>query len=202
VLPIVHPGGIRFGDIDVADRPRIERITPSTIGVGGRIRIDATYTGAPTRISVGSTRIIPPDLVEMSPGGPVQTTLPGAVAEDTYDVTLSGTGTAAASEAVTLVVVDATRPSVDAPDVLTHSRANDLVLTGRALGAGAVEVMFWPDSGISTPGDVVAVAATAASTTMTILAPQLAPLRNSTYRVSLHASTHEFTPYVLLEVTP
>ena len=72
---------------------------------------------------------------------------------------------------------------------------------GDTLGAGAVDVIFWPDSGISTP-DVITVTGNAAVNSITIPAANLIPLRHTTYRLSLQYSTHGFTPYVLLEITP
>jgi hypothetical protein len=199
--PIVHPGGIHLGPVDVADLPRIVRITPSTIGRSGRIRLDATYTGAPDIVSVGGTRIIPPDIAAMEDGGPVAVMLPPGVIEGTYDVTLTGVSNVP-SDPQTLIVVAATQPSVDAPDQLRHSRANDLVLTGRALGTGAVNVIFWPDAGISAPSDVFTVAGNAAGNTITIPAANLTPLRNTVYRLSLQHSAHGFTAYVLMEIMP
>jgi Pvc16 N-terminal domain len=199
--PVVRPGGIRLRPIDVADPPRIMRISPVSVGLGGRIRIDATYTGTPGRVSVGQTRIVPPDIAAMEDGGAVLATLPVGVTENTYDVRLTGSSNVP-SDAVTLTVFEATRPSVDAPDALHHSHVNNLVLTGRALGAGNVNVFFWPDSGISTPGDVVTIMGNAAANSITIPAANLTPLRNTTYRISLQHSTHGFTPYVLLEITP
>ena len=200
VQPLVHPGGIRLGPVDAADRPRITRVSPEAIGVGGRVRLDASYTGAPTRVTVGQTQIVPPSIAAMEDGGPVLVTLPGAVTEGAYDLTLRGTGNVP-SDAVTVTVLEATRVSLDAPETLRHSRANDLVLTGRNLGAGAVDVMFWPDTGVSVPTDVVTISGTAAGTSITIPAASLAPLRNTTYRISFQFSTHGFTPYVLLEIT-
>lgn len=199
--PIVHPGGVRLGPIDVAAPPRIARITPTTIGRGGRIRLDATYTGTPSIVSVGGTRIVPPDIAAMEDGGPVLVTLPAGVVEDAYDVRLIGAGSVP-SNPETLTVVEVTLPSVDAPDALRHSRTNNLVLTGRALGAGAVNVVFWPESGISAPPDVITLAGNAAANVITIPAANLAPLRNTVYRLSLQHSAHGFTPYVSLEIIP
>jgi uncharacterized protein DUF4255 len=200
VQPLVHPGGIRLGPVDVADRPRITRISPEAVGVGGRVRLDASYTGAPTRVTVGQTQIVPPNIAAMEVGGPVLVTLPGGVTEGAYDLTLGDAGSVS-SEAVTLTVLEATRVFLNAPQVLRHPRANDLVLTGGNLGVGAADVMFWPDTGISVPTDVVTVAGTAAGADITIPAANLAPLRNTTYRISFQFSTHGFTPYVLLEIT-
>jgi hypothetical protein len=201
VQPIVHPGGVRLADIDVADRPRITRLVPSTIGVGGRVRIDGSYTGAPTRVTIGDERLVPPDIVAMEAGGPVLVTLTNAIVAGDFTVTLTGVGPASSDPEV-LSVVPETVPSVDAPDVLQHSRAAALVLNGRALGVGAVQVFFWPDSGISAPTEVVTVAGTAANTTVTIQPAALGPLHGRLYRISVHLPPHTFTPHVLLEVVP
>lgn len=201
VQPLVHPGGIRLGPVDVADKPRITRISPEAIGVGGRVRLDASYTGAPASVAVGQTQIVPPAIAAMEADGPVLVTLPNTVAEGAYDLTLRDAGNVP-SDATTLTVLEAARVSLDAPSTLRHSRAANLVLTGRNLGAGAADVMFWPDTGISVPTDVVTVSGTAADADITIPAANLAPLRNTTYRISFQFSTHGFTPYVLLEITP
>lgn len=199
---VVHPEGLRFAGIEAAPPPHIERITPSVVGRGGRVRIDGTYTGAPARVSVGTNPpIVPPAIAAMATGGPVSVTLPAAIVEGTYDVRLTGALTTA-SEPHTIRIVDPATPSVDAPAVLGHSRANPLILEGRALGVGAVTVVFWPDAGIAAPTDVVPVAGTAATTTIAIPAANLAPLGTITYRVSLQFGPHLYTPYVLLGITP
>lgn len=198
--PLVRPGGIRLSPIDVADRPRIARISPSAVGVGGRVRIDASYTGAPSVVSVGETRVVPPDIEALEDGGPVLLRLPATVAEDAYDLTLTGMGNVP-SEPATLTVLEAARPSLDAPDELRHSRAVPLVLTGRALDAGASNVVFWPEAGVNAPSDVVTMAGVATPNSITIAPVDLNGLRNTTYRISLQFSDHGYTPYVLLEMT-
>jgi hypothetical protein len=201
VQPLVHPGGVHLGDIEVAQPPRIERIAPSVIGEGGRVRIDGTYAGAPSLVMIGTNRHEPPDIAAMAPGGPVLVTLTNQVGVRDFTITLRGAGPVM-SEPEVLTVVPATVPSVDAPDVLTHSRALPLVLEGRELGVGAVDVFFWPDAGISAPNDVIVAPANAATTTVTIPALSLAPLAPRLYRVSVHHPPHGFTPYVVLEIVP
>src|SRR2546430_123470 len=136
----------------------------------------------------------------MEPGGPVLVQLPAGLVEDAYDVTLWGS-TATPSAPQTLVIVDPARPSLDAPDILRHSRGSDLVLTGRALGVGAANVVFWPDDGVSAPTDVVTVAGNAAGAVVTLPAANLAALWSRLYRLSVQYSPHGFTPHVLLEIT-
>lgn len=199
--PVVRPGGVNLAGVDVVGQARIERIVPSTIGVGGRVRIDGSYTGTPTRVTIGDVRLEPPDIAPMAPDGPVLVTLTNAVGEGEYTVTLRGTG-AAVSEPEVIAVVETTIPSVDAPDVLRHSRASALVLEGRALGVGATEVFFWPDTGINSPSDVIIVTGAAAVTTVTIAPAALAALPPRVYRVSLHRPPHTFTAYVVLEIGP
>jgi hypothetical protein len=201
VQPVVRPGGVRLGPVEAVEPPRIARISPAVAGRGGRIRIDGAYLGAPARVTIGGTQIVPPDVSAMEPGGPVLVQLPAGLVEGTYDATLTGAITPH-SDPATLTIVDPARPSIDAPIVLRHSRANPLVLDGRALGVGAVNVIFWPDAGIAAPSDVVTVAGNAATISITIPAAALAPLRNTLYRISLQAAPHVFTPYVVLEMTP
>jgi hypothetical protein len=199
--PLVRPGGVNLLDIDVADQPRLARLVPSTIGVGGRVRVDGTYTGAPTRVRIGDINHEPPDIAAMSPGGPVLVTLLNTVSAGQFTVTLRGTGHVM-SEPEVLTVIGAALPSVDAPDVLQHSRAVALVLEGRALGAGATDVFFWPDSGIGAPSEVITVSGAAAGTSVTIQPADLAALPPRLYRVSVHLPPHTFTSYVLLEIVP
>jgi hypothetical protein len=201
IQPVVWPGGVRLNDIDVHDAPRITNITPAVVGVGGRLRIDGSYTGAPTRVTIGGEPHEPPDIAAMSAGGPVLVTLTNQVAEGQYTVTLRGFG-AVMSDAEVVTVVGATIPSIDAPDTLVHSAAAPLVLEGRALGAGAVDVFFWPDSGIGAPSEVVTVSGTAAGTTVTMMPAALAVLPPRLYRISVHLPPQTFTSYVLLELVP
>jgi hypothetical protein len=199
--PVVHPGGIRLAPVEVATRPHIERVAPSVVGRGGRIRLDASYIGPPARVTAGDARIIPPDIAAMAPDGPVLVTLPPTLVEGTYDLTLTAAGLAP-SDPVTVRIVEATRPSIDAPANLRHSRGVNLVLEGRALGTGAATVFFWPDAGIASPADVVTAAGNAADTTLTIPTANLVDLRNEAYRISLRHTAHGFTPYVVLEIAP
>jgi hypothetical protein len=199
--PLVRPGGVVLDDVDVADKPRIQRIVPGTIGEGGRVRIDGTYTGAPTRVMIGDIPHQPPDIAPMSPGGPVLVTLTNAVAAGQYTVTLRGAGDVMSDQDVISVIPD-TLPSVDAPDVLQHSRALPLVLEGRALGAGPTPVFFWPDRGIYAPSEVTIVNGTAAGTTVSVPAAELLPLAPRLYRVSVQLPPHRYTPFVLLEIIP
>ena len=201
VQPIVRPGGVRLGDIDVHEAPRIANITPASISEGGRIRIDGSYTGAATRVSVGDVRHQPPDIVEMTPGGPVLVTLSNQVLEGEHTVTLRGQS-AGISEPEVLTILPPSVPSVDAPTVLQHSRTAALALDGRALGIGPVEVFFWPDRGITAPSDVVTVTGAAANTTVTMAPAALAALPARLYRLSVHYPPHTFTSYVLLEIVP
>jgi hypothetical protein len=201
VQPVVRPGGVRLSPVEAVEPPRIARISPAVAGRGGRIRIDATYLGAPARVTIGGTQIVPSNVSAMEPEGPVLVQLPAGLVEGTYDTTLTG-AIAPHSDPTTLTIVEATRPSIDAPTLVRHSRANPLVLDGRALGVGVVNIIFWPDAGIAAPSDVVTVAGNAATTSITVPAAALAPLRNTLYRISLQAAPHVFTPYVVLEMTP
>src|SRR5207244_23115 len=111
--------------------PGINRLTPAIIGRGGRVRLDGTYAAPAARVTLRrrlppATDLVPPnDIGEMEPGGPVLVQLPAGLVEDAYDVTLWGS-TATPSAPQTLVIVDPARPSLDAPDILRHSRGSDL----------------------------------------------------------------------------
>ncbi len=200
--PIVHPGGVRMPPIQVIARPTIERITPNPVGAGGRVRLDGSYTSPVTRVVIGTTRVEGGGLAVPVPEGPVLATLTNAIQETAHDVTLTAGGSTSASS--TLTVVSPNTPSIDAPADIRHPLANNLTLTGRALGNGPVELILWPDQGVSMPSDVRTIPGVAAGggTTITVNAADLATLGQTTYRISLHFDTHGFTPYVLLEFTP
>jgi hypothetical protein len=203
--PVVRPGGVQLAPLAALAPPRIERITPTTVGEGGRIRIDASYTGDPARVAIGTARIVPPEIVALAPGGPVRVNLPPAVSPNAYDVTLTAANNMS-SRPGGLNVAAPSLPSVYAPDALEQSIASDLVLDGGALGANgdAHSVFLWPDSGIGSPADVVELVGTVegGGSAVRVPAAQLAGLRPRLYRMSVQYDTHLFTPYVLLEMTP
>lgn len=204
-VPVVRPGGLALAPIEVVTPPRIERITPSSVGFGGRIRIDAAYTGNPARVTIGAERIEPPEIAALEPGGPVRANLPPAVTAQAYDLTLAAANNIS-SQPAGLTVLDINLPSIFAPGVAEHSAAGDLVLDGASLGANGdpLAAFFWPDSGISAPGEVVELAGAVegGGTALRITAAELAGLRPTLYRISVRMAAHLYTSYVLLEITP
>ncbi|HEV7876484.1 Pvc16 family protein [Bradyrhizobium sp.] len=197
---LVHPGGIRLGQLTVGAPPEIESILPSPAGVGGRIRIDARYTGAAQAVRIGSEEIAAAAFVLAEPSGPIVLTLPPAVDAGEYDVSLRVAGTW--SRPATLTIRDATVSSADAPAQLVHSVAADLVIDGRALAA-TTAVFAWPNAGVTSPADVATLAPGAvAATQVTVSAAALTALAGRDMRLALRVSTHRFTPFIRLRFTP
>jgi hypothetical protein len=199
--PVVHPGGVRL-QVEARTRPAIQRITPSSVGQGGRIRIDVGFLGGITAVHVGRRRLSGAALTVPAPNGPVIVTLPAggpdAVLPGTYDAALvAGT---LFSTPHTVTVLDPALPSVDAPLTLTHSVANPLVLDGRGL-AGATRAFAWPDRGVTSPADVFTFPVAAAANSVTVAAADLQAVtfRSMPYRLSVQYSSSGFTPYVLME---
>lgn len=204
-LPVVRPGGLELAPIEVLAPPRIERMTPSSIGVGGRIRIDAAYSGDPARVTVGTERIEPPEIAALEPGGPVRANLPPALTPAAYDLTLTAANNIS-SRPAGLTVIGVNLPSIFAPDTAEHSAAGDLVLDGASLGANGdpLAVFFWPDSGIGAPGEVVEAvgAVESGGAALRVTAAELAGLRPTVHRISVRTAPHLYTSYVLLGITP
>ena len=206
--PIVHPGGVRMGEVEAIGQPIIERITPETVAVGGRIRLDARTTGAPVRVSIGDVRVEAADLVIPVAEGPIFVNLPvppgDEVVAGSYDVTL--TVGRLISEVAYLTVTAAGTASLNAPLPAVHSLAvGNLQLTGAGL-ATTSEIYFWPDAGLQAPDEVIAIAPSVAPLDGLVviaaadLIAQSVPFTH--LRVSARVAPHRFTPPVVLELAP
>ena len=113
--PLVHPGGIRLGPIDVADQALYYAYLA---GVGRRWRANPSrhlYGRAQPRLGRPDAHR-PAEHCRYGRWRPGAGNLPAGVTEDTYDVILTSAKTMP-SDAVTLTVFEATRPSVDAPRI-------------------------------------------------------------------------------------
>ncbi len=206
--PIVHPGGIRLGEIEALIPPVIERMTPDAVAQGGRIRLDVRSSGAPVRVSIGGTRVEASDLTIPIAGGPIFVDLPvlpgDAVDAGSHDVTV--TVGRLISEATPLTVLAAGAAGLDAPLPAQHSLADgNLQLSGAGL-ATTSEIYFWPDAGLQAPDEIHALTPAAAPTDgMVVVAAtdlSAAGVPLTRLRVSARVDTHRFTPPVLLELTP
>ncbi len=206
--PIVHPGGIRLGEIESISPPVIERITPEAVAVGGRIRLDVRTSGAPVRVSIGDVRVEAVDLSIPMAGGPIFVDLPVApgaeVEAGSYDVTL--TVGRLVSEPSTLTVSGLGAGNLDAPLPAAHSLAGgDLLLSGVGLGTTS-EVYFWPDAGLQAPDEIHAVAPAAppvdGSVVIAAADLQAAGVPFTHLKVSARVAEHRFTSPVLLELVP
>jgi hypothetical protein len=196
---LVHPGGIRLGELAVGVVPEIESILPSPAGAGGRIRIDARYAGAAQAVRIGAAEI-PAATFLAEQSGPIILTLPPAVDAGEYDVSLRVAGTW--SRPVTLAIRDAAVASADAPAQFTHSVGADLAIEGRALAA-TTAVFAWPNAGVTSPADVTTLAPGAvAATQVTVPAAALAGLAGRDMRLALRVSPQRFTPFIRLRFTP
>ena len=197
--PVVHPGGIRLADLFAGSPPLITSLLPTLAGEGGRVRLNATYGGTVEQVRVGDEEILAVALTIPEPNGPVLFTLPATISAGAFDVTLRVDGTY--SRPVTLNVRAATVPTLDAPAVLVHSLAGNLVLTGRVL-ATVAEVFIWPARGVRAPDEVIALppSATAAnSVTLTAADLAAANVLPGAYRLTVRLPQHVFPAFIELE---
>ncbi len=206
--PIVHPGGIRLGEIESLTPPVIERISPVVVVAGGRIRLDVRRSGIPIRVSIGGVRVEVADLLIPAAGGPVFLDLPtlpgGEVEPGSYDVTI--TVGRKLSEPAQLTVLSVGASSLNAPLPAIHSLAGgDLQLSGSGL-ATTTEIYFWPDAGLQAPDEIhaLAPAVPAVDGMVTIAAADLAAaaVPFTALRVSARVAPHRFTSPVLLDLAP
>jgi hypothetical protein len=200
--PVVRPGGLELNVVTMAAVPRIDSFSPALIGVGGRLRINATYVGTVTSVNIGGTILPAGALTTPQAGGPIFLSLPGTVQADSYDVSITADGIA--SPSASLTVVGATVPGVDAPLLSTHSLAADLALTGRGL-ATAQQAIIWPAAGVASPNEVTAVALSGigmTQLTLTSVALTAAHVRTGAHRIAIRLASNVFTPFVEVEFTP
>ena len=201
--PLVRPGGVRLAPLDVTPPPEIESLAPTIASVGGRLRLNARYTGTVEYVLIGDDTIINAAALSiLQPGGVILFPIPGTVLPGTYDIFLRVDGIS--STPASLEVRPNTVPSVDAPSSLNHSIGADLIITGRMLD-GTTEVIVWPESGISSPADVITLPVsnvTSNRVSVSAAALSAAAIRTEPYRVTLHVPPHVFTPFVQLEFTP
>ena len=198
---IVHPGGVHLADAQVAPPPIIDSITPARISQGGQIRLNALYSGTLENVRIGDTVIPPAALIVPTVGGPVLASLPPALT-GTFDVSLRVDGVD--SEPQTLQITDATVPSINALDILTHSMGVDLVISGQEL-IGSLEAVLWPESGIASPADVITLPLTGITptqVTLTAASFAAASVQPGHYRISVRIAPQVFSPYIQVEVLP
>jgi hypothetical protein len=201
--PIVRPGGIRLAPLDVTPPPEIESFAPSIASVDSLLRLNARYSGTVEYVRIGDETIVNgPALSIPEPGRVVLLTIPATVTPGTYDIFLRVNGVS--STAASVEIRPNNVPSVDAPSTLNHALGADLILTGRMLD-GAMEVIIWPERGISSPADVIALPVsnvTSSQVTVTATALSAAAIQTLPYRLTVRVSLHVFTPFVQLEFTP
>ncbi len=210
--PVVRPGGINFGEVEVLGRPQVLRVTPAQQGQGGRVRVDlelrgrtlenlviegiATPLASLTPLVAGQSYVLTlpntlPNVV--APGGRSLRAEVGSVMDPPRQF----------SQRATLTVLDPSTPTLDAPNVATHSLAGPLSLSGRELAA-TEELLFWPDAELSVPTQIKSVlgpSATPTSVVATAAELATAGLTPGTWRISARVGDHVYTPYVLLELT-
>ena len=220
--PPVRPGGIGLTvrAVRAAARPVISRITPGQVRPGGRIRIEAALPGPLDGAAVDGVLVASgdPGLTEEEQGKVTLLALAQAGLEElgtgSHTLTMRSSGLISAVSALRIAAADAA--AVDALPVTVHDPAMALTLTGSNLGS-AEEALFWPDGGLTSPGDVHTLALGAVSDTqVTVAAADLAALAAATagrgpWRCSLRIAgtvDHEpgspqttvFTPFVVLEL--
>lgn len=204
--PVVRPGGIEL-DVRAGLRPLIARITPEAVRQGGRVRIDAIQPAPPESVAVDGIEVPvgDPSLVVAPSGSPLLLTLDDggleALAPGSHPLTVRASGLISRRD-VLRVAPDAA-PTVDAPPVLAHDPADDLVLTGANL-ADAQRAVLWPDVGVTAPTDVhdLPLSAAAAGSVTVPAAGGLAtvPSARGPWRLTIRVGDQVYTPYVLVEL--
>ena len=205
--PLVRPGGPTLASLDVLNKPELEKVTPTAVARGGRVRLDGRWGGAIATVRVGPVAIKAADWTQPVADGPIFVTLPDlvppAVSKGTHEVRVQ-VGSQW-SEPQLLRVTDAGIASVFSPPLPSQTVAADLVLAGRDLHT-ATHAYFWPDAALTVPAEVVEVALLPANVGVSqVIVPAAAlPLPagdHRRYRISLRASAQVYTPFVLMELT-
>ncbi len=212
--PVVRPGGIHLGDIEVLARPQLLRVTPAQQAQGGRVRIDVELIGRPLdAVLVDGVSIPVAALTELVAGTSYLLALPNAdpdvIAPGNRWVRLEvgdelSNPPRQFSERAALRVIDPTTPTLDAPSFASHSLAAVLTLHGRSLAA-TTELVFWPDRELSVPSEIKSLLAPAADATTIQATPAklaAAGLAPGNWRVSARIGTQVYTPYVVVEMIP
>lgn len=206
--PVVAPTGIRLSGPTPTKRPVLSRLVPTVQAEGGFLRIDGVFDAQVDAVLVGSTRIPSANIDVLRPGSSIRVALPtggpGAVGPGVHRVSVV-TGNLHADPAE-LFVVNAGQWTLDGPAATTHAQSEDLVLTGQGLD-NADAVYVWPDSGIRAPSDVREFIPPPDGVTATSITVKLDGLRPGEYRVAARINPGagvpaQFTPYVVLEITP
>ena len=203
--PVVRPGGVALVGPRPSASPPLVRVTPSAVAQDGWIAVDGPFPGTVAAVAVGKEVLRGAALAVLGgPAGRVRVKLDAATfAPGIYPVRVTLAGGEPSDEAA-VEVLAAAAWSLDAPAFAAHSLASGpLALSGRNLGA-ARDVFFWPDAGVRGPSDVhVAPIATPAADGVTVT-PPVGP---GTWRIAVSVVPaagvpQQYTPYVVLEVTP
>ncbi|AGP41507.1 Pvc16 family protein [Sorangium cellulosum] len=200
--PVVAPGGIRLSGPTTDPRPVLSRVVPSTQAAGGFLRLDGAFTSPVDAVFIGSTRLAGASLVALDPQRSVGVALPAGLPAGVHKVSVAAGPLQ--SDALDLRVVDPGQRSLDVPQALAHAQGAPLVLTGWDLGSADL-VYVWPDGGVFSPADVrTFVPSAVASGSITVA---LSGLPRGDYRIAARVdlgsgAPAQFTPYIVLELTP
>ncbi len=210
--PVVRPGGVEFIDVRAGLRPLILRVTPAQARPGGRLRIDAVIAGTLEAVVVDGIAVptADPSLTRPVADGPLLLSLDDGgletLGEGAHHVSVQAGGIV--SRRGTLRIAPSTMAVIDAPAVIRHSVATDLVLTGANLG-GASEAVLWPDQGLASPADAISLPVVAViddSVTIPALGSPAglgnADFGSRLWRLVIRVGAHVYTPYVVLEFEP
>lgn len=201
---LVAPGGVVLAGPTPRGRPTLERVVPSTLAAGSRLRLDGRFDAAVTAVFVGGVRFTGADITVVEAGRSVAVQLPtsgvNAVPPGVHAVSVA-CGTLASDEEQ-VQVLPAGSWSLDAPPSLALSHGVPVTFSGQNL-ASADALFLWPDGGIRAPGDVRSAPVTAATATSVTAAIPVLPL--GVYRLAARvfppsSSVAQYTPYVVMEV--
>src|SRR5579883_997742 len=155
----VVPGGTSIIGPSGNPAPVVTSILPRMQTLGGRIRIDGSWSGAPQAVYIGpgngfKVQIPTANLTILVPNQTYTAVIPATTVQDVDYLTMqTGTGsTATPSQPFSVQIVDPTMPMIDAPNTLTVSRSANFTITGHNL-QNVTKLAAWPDVGLRSPSD-------------------------------------------------
>ncbi|MDB4927870.1 MAG: hypothetical protein JWM10_354 [Myxococcaceae bacterium] len=205
---VVAPGGAVLADVTTRGLPTIERVVPSTLPVGGRLRIDGNFDTSTDDfvVVVGGLSFTDSSITVVEAGRSVAVQLPAGTSSPlppgVYDVSVASGKLA--SEPDQVQVIPPGSSSLDLPPSNVLWLDTDVVLTGQNL-ATADRVFFWLDDGLRAPGDLRWADRDLTTVSDTHLTIHLTGLAPGTYRLAARvypplSSVAQYTPYIVMEV--
>jgi hypothetical protein len=208
---VIVPGGTSIIGPSGKPQPIITSILPRMQTVGGRVRVDGSWSGAPTNVYIGpgngyKVQVPTANLTILQPNVTFTAVIPPGTVQDVDYLTFRSSGAGDPSQPFSLQIVDPTMPMIDAPNTLSVSRTGNFIVTGNNL-QNVTKLAAWPDAGLRSPSDfkLINVQPPPASGKQVLILGtdmQAAGLRLQPYRFALRVGSNVYTPYILLNVIP